>query len=225
MKSVYLWLDLLTILFPLVFSFEKRLKYYRKWPSVFLSIIPFAIIFILWDIFAVSAGHWSFNPEFVGKITLFALPLEEILFFFCIPFSCIFIYECVSFVVPDKTFRVSRFIWIIPALISSATAFIFREKGYTFLAFSAFSLFFLSGTFFFPQTLASSRFWLANLAILIPFCIINGILTALPVVRYSPEHITGFRIGTIPVEDFFYNLVLIGGCIVLYSIFRKSKRS
>jgi lycopene cyclase domain-containing protein len=48
---------------------------------------------------------------------------------------------------------------------------------------------------------------------LIPFLIVNGILTgsitAEPIVWYSEKHIIGFRILTIPFEDLFYNFSLL----------------
>jgi lycopene cyclase domain-containing protein len=37
---------------------------------------------------------------------------------------------------------------------------------------------------------------------------LTGIATGEPVVWYSADHIVGWRIGTIPVEDLFYNLGL-----------------
>jgi hypothetical protein len=46
---------------------------------------------------------------------------------------------------------------------------------------------------------------------LIPFFIVNGILTSLPVIWYNNQATLGIRIGTIPVEDFIYN----GGLLLL----------
>lgn len=52
-------------------------------------------------------------------------------------------------------------------------------------------------------------FWMAYFIHLIPFLIVNGVLTATPVVLYNPNEITGFRIYTIPIEDTVYALTCL----------------
>jgi lycopene cyclase domain-containing protein len=51
------------------------------------------------------------------------------------------------------------------------------------------------------------------------FLIVNGILTALPVVMYSSHAITGYRVMSIPIEDFAYLFALITPTIALYEYF------
>ncbi|MDT8323003.1 MAG: lycopene cyclase domain-containing protein [Bacteroidota bacterium] len=60
------------------------------------------------------------------------------------------------------------------------------------------------------------RYWIFMAVMLVFFFIVNGILTGLPVVMYSSHAITGFRVITIPVEDFAYMYALITPTIVLY---------
>jgi lycopene cyclase domain-containing protein len=56
-------------------------------------------------------------------------------------------------------------------------------------------------------------FFFSYLVMLIPFFIVNGILTGTgleePVVWYKPEEIAGIRMLTIPVEDVFFGMLLI----------------
>jgi len=65
-----------------------------------------------------------------------------------------------------------------------------------------------------------SQFVLTYIVCLIPFLIVNGILTGqfteAPIVWYSEKHIVGFRLGTIPLEDLFYNYCLILPIIWIY---------
>ena len=56
-------------------------------------------------------------------------------------------------------------------------------------------------------------FMLTYLIALIPFLIVNSILTGSfteePVVWYNDTHNFGIRLGTIPLEDTVYNLLLL----------------
>ena len=64
-----------------------------------------------------------------------------------------------------------------------------------------------------------------GLVILIPFIIVNGILTGSfiegEIVWYNPDEITGIRLITIPVEDFAYGFSLILINLHLMNYFRK----
>ena len=60
------------------------------------------------------------------------------------------------------------------------------------------------------------RFWVA-VAIMFFFKIpSNGYLTGRPIVLYDPAFSLGLRLGTIPVEDFFYGFGLIALTLVLW---------
>nr|WP_262909339.1 lycopene cyclase domain-containing protein [Mucilaginibacter roseus] len=54
-----------------------------------------------------------------------------------------------------------------------------------------------------------SRFYMAYIVSLLPFYIVNGLLTSIPVVLYNDAENLGFRVGTIPFEDHFYSLALL----------------
>ena len=65
--------------------------------------------------------------------------------------------------------------------------------------------------------------WLALAVQYVPFLIVNGILTALPVVIYRPDGILGLRIGTIPVEDAIYAFVLLALPVALFETLSSRK--
>jgi lycopene cyclase domain-containing protein len=101
--SFYLWLNVIILAFPLIFSFERRwIKFYKKLKPLMISLVIVGIFFIAWDVFATSRGHWSFNPNYVNSIKFLGLPLEEILFFVTVPYSCLFVYESVFHFLGDK---------------------------------------------------------------------------------------------------------------------------
>jgi lycopene cyclase domain-containing protein len=70
-----------------------------------------------------------------------------------------------------------------------------------------------------------SKLVFAYLVILVPFFIVNGILTGTgleePVVWYNDEENLGMRILTIPIEDSIYGFLLIASNITLFEYFKR----
>lgn len=220
--SLYLWLNVLTILFPLIASFEKKINYYSKWKYLFPAIIIVYIPFIIWDILFTSQGVWGFNSAYLNDIKLFGLPIEEHLFFICIPFSCIFIYECVKY----KWYQYynTSGSWVnMFAIALFLVGGIFLSKSYTSITF--FSLAVLLVVLVFYRVKYLNLFFLAYLFILIPFFIVNGILTGSfihnEVVWYNNEENMGIRLFTIPIEDAFYGMLLILLNVAVYEYLKK----
>ena len=95
-----------SVLFPLAWSFERRVTYYKKWKYLFPSIFLTAFFFLVWDELFTRRDIWGFNDTYITGLKLGSLPLEEILFFVIIPFSCVFIYECVGYFLPgDRSYK------------------------------------------------------------------------------------------------------------------------
>jgi lycopene cyclase domain-containing protein len=58
-------------------------------------VIPI-LAFYAWDAYAVSSGHWTFDPDRILGITLpGGVPLDELLFFMVIPLAAILTLEAV----------------------------------------------------------------------------------------------------------------------------------
>ncbi len=88
------------ILFTIIGSFwlEIVLKVgvLRRVKRLFLSIAPVAILFLIWDAYAISQGHWYFDSnQILGVIGPFDIPLEEFLFFIFIPIASVMTIEAV----------------------------------------------------------------------------------------------------------------------------------
>lgn len=97
MKYEYFIVLIFTIAVPLIKSFSKEIKFYRPLKRFIASIsFPF-VIFVIIDAIAVKRDLWTFNKAYVTGIYFFGLPIEEILFFAVIPFSCIFTWETVKY--------------------------------------------------------------------------------------------------------------------------------
>jgi lycopene cyclase domain-containing protein len=73
-----------------------RVGVLRRWRLLVLTVGPVAAVFVTWDLLAIAAGHWSFDPTQVVGLTLpGGLPLEELLFFLVVPLCAILGFEAV----------------------------------------------------------------------------------------------------------------------------------
>ncbi|MCB0516833.1 MAG: lycopene cyclase domain-containing protein [Chitinophagales bacterium] len=218
---VYASLLLLTLLVPLARSFEPRIHFVSYWKILFKAIAPIALFFIVWDVFFTAKHIWGFNETYVLGFNFYGLPLEEIAFFWVVPFACVFIYEVLNyFVKKDLLQKFAPAITIMLLIVSGVIAFRYATKLYTFLSF-AISFFLLCLQILWIKPAYLGRFYLAFMVILVPFLAINGVLTALPVVWYNPAAIIGVKIGTIPFEDVFYCLDLLLPIVNLYEYQKK----
>jgi lycopene cyclase domain-containing protein len=219
--SLYLVLDLAVAAFPVALSFDRRVRFFRRWPAAMLSALIVSVPFIAWDSLMSARGAWGFNPRFSGDIRILHLPPAELLFFFVVPFACIFLYEVACAYWRDGTARPRRAPWLAAAAALAALAFAAAPRMYTAGVLAAAALFFLLSAMLAPDMLASRRVWLSLLFSYLPFLAANGVLTALPVVTYAPWAILGPRVHTIPVEDFLYSLTLLGFCLMVYRVLRR----
>ena len=68
----------------------------RRAKRATLSIFPVAIIFLIWDYYAVHSGHWFFDKkQVVGIYGPAGVPLEEFLFFIIVPLAGLMTIEAV----------------------------------------------------------------------------------------------------------------------------------
>jgi lycopene cyclase domain-containing protein len=216
--SNYLLINIFIIIIPLIFSFENKIRFYKKTAVIGTTIIMVGIPFIIWDSIAVRRGDWSFNEEYLTGIKLFNLPLEEIFFFITVPYSTLFIYETLNFYLKDKNIFYNKFIYIIIFLFSLIISFIFFFQYYTATIFVFFAVYIILASSFYKNILSSKNYWIFILLTYKPFFIVNYLLTSMPIVLYNPESIWGIKILTIPLEDFIYSFTLISFYLMVYKI-------
>ena len=98
------------------------------------------------------------------------------------------------------------------------TGFIYLDKYYTSLTFIFTGVFILLLYLFrkYFKSFDAISFLVSYAICLIPFLIVNGFLTAIPVVVYNNAENLGIRIYTIPFEDAFYGMLLLLMNIVIY---------
>lgn len=217
----YLIVNILSLLFPLSYSFESKISYYKKWKYLFVAIVIVGCFFVIWDSIFTGLGIWRFNPKYILGIYFFRLPLEEWLFFIIIPFSSVFIYESLNYYIKKdilKPYSVVITFFLIGILL--ALGFLNLHRLYTSVTFFLTSVCLLVHYLVFKNEILG-RFYLAYLVHLIPFFIVNGILTSYPVVIYNDAQNLGIRMGTIPIEDSIYGMFLLLFNISIYEYLAK----
>ncbi len=217
----YSFLLIATLAYPILQSFEHRLEFYKTWKYLFPAILITSVIFIAGDVWFVNIGIWKFNPDYVvGKI-FFDLPFEEWLFFIVIPFACVFIYEVLHyFIKKDILASQSKYITLFLSFALIIVSFIYYNKMYTFSTFLLLGIFLLIHQFLLKSTYLG-RFYITWLVCLLPFFLVNGVLTAMPVLIYNNSQMLGIRLYTIPLEDVFYGMLQILLVVTLYEEFKK----
>ena len=224
--SYYLKILILSTFIPIIFSFHPKVKFYIYYKSIFKATLLVSSIYILWDIIFTKLGIWGFNNQYLNGFYIFNLPIEEILFFLCIPFCCLYTYHLV------EKFNISFFkntdwekINVYFLFIVLVLGLINYTKLYTFICFIMFSLvlFIVNKS---SININFNFFYTTFILIIIPFLIINGALTGLffdqTVVWYNNKEILGLRIFTIPVEDAFYAHQLILLNLMFYKKYSSS---
>src|SRR5690606_19274060 len=132
MALTYLLVLFFTIIICLIASFDRRIRFDRHFGAFFKAAVLVAIPFIAWDAWFTAEGVWWFDTNYTLGLVIAGLPLEEWLFFLCIPFSCIFTYYCI-----DKFFKwewlasLNNLIVFIAIVVCSVMALLHYDKIYT----------------------------------------------------------------------------------------------
>lgn len=225
MDYLYLLLNLGSISVPFLFSFHPKLKFHNYWKSLFLAIVITMLIFIPWDVIFTKNGFWGFNDTYFLNERIFGLPIEEWLFFICIPYACVFTHYALLHYFPNMKLssNITRYLSFgFIGLFLIVTLFNY-DKWYTFINF-------LYAVILIPIVLKTNKellqsYFLTFLVMLIPFFIVNGILTGSlienEVVWYNNQENLGIRITTIPIEDSVYAFTLILTNLALTEFFQK----
>ena len=223
--DLYTRIDLLVLALPLALSFDRKVAFWRKWPQVLAAIAVVMAVFIPWDVWKTVRGVWGFNPEYAGQWRFLHLPLGEWLFFACVPYACLFILECVRGYFRDRPVAIPRGRVLAVAAGFAVAAWLLRHKIYTGTVVLSAGVMLAAMEWAVPATLRSRNFWAALALTYLPFLVANGVLTALPIVWYDDAQILAIRVGSIPVEDFFYSFSMLALAILVHDSVGKRRNA
>lgn len=236
MHSTYLLVNVLSAIVPFLFSFYPAIRFNKHFPAFFTGNLLAAACFISWDVFFTARGVWGFNSRYILGPHLFNLPVEEVLFFICIPFACVFTYHCLN-----TFYTITWPSWLERTVVLVVTVFLLiigllqLNKAYTSVSFISTAILLLLLHVVFKVKWLPGFLTIYPL-LLLPFLLVNGILTGTglqqPVVWYNNAENVGIRVMTIPVEDFVYalemmllNLFFYEKCKPVFQARFKSKKS
>ena len=221
--SLYFKVLLFSFIIPFIFSFHQKIKFYKFFKQIAASLSLIGFFFIIWDIYFTKIGVWGFDKKHHSSIMLSNLPLEEVLFFFVIPFVCVFTY----FVLSEKkvlNLNINTTFLKLICILLIVLAVLFFKNAYTISVLILTILILLYIIYYRPDWIG--YFFSMYLIIhIFPFLLVNGVLTGyitdLTPVWYDSNNIIGVRLGTIPVEDFLYSFILLFLNTSLFEYLRK----
>lgn len=218
-EYLYFYLLIFTMAYPVAQSFEKRLSFYKSFRSIILASAVMMLLFIPWDIAFTYFEVWSFNYDYTVGFRILGLPIEEWLFFICVPFACLFIYRVLIYFMPRfPSLKISSIVTVTLGFVLCILALWYKDQAYTSITFGLAGLGCIVVGLWQPYWI--SAFLVMYAVSWIPFLLVNGALTgnftASPVVSYHPEEIIGLRVTTIPIEDSVYNLLMLLIVVAVY---------
>ena len=220
-RFTYLFLDAITIIFPLLLSFDQKIHFWRKWNLLIPSVLITSTLYLVWDVWFTTSEVWVFNHRYLVGLNLFSLPLEEYLFFIVVPYACMFIYECLIGYFPNLPLN-GKWTNLIMAGFTTTIAAYNYDRLYTFITFGliGITLWYL---IVFKSAIINKiqqHLFPAWLLSIIPMFYVNGVLTSKPVLIYNNLENLGIRIGSIPFEDFFYNYLYMLWMVIIFENLR-----
>lgn len=224
----YILINFFTVVICFLASFDKRILFNRFFGTFLISSTIVVVPFIGWDIWFTEKGVWWFDTRYTLGFTLAGLPIEEWLFFYCIPFACVFTYYCM-----DKFFNLkwvnsfNNIIVFIATIFLTVVGLLYHHKIYTLVTVIV-TLLTLSYLHFIAKKEWIGQASLVYLILMPGFFAVNGILTGSiipsPIVNYNPDSFLGIRMLTIPVEDAVYGYSQFLLNVYFFSLLKKKHR-
>jgi lycopene cyclase domain-containing protein len=229
MAYTYSLILFFTVIICFIASFDKRIQFNHHFGAFLKAAIVVAIPFIIWDIWFTAHGVWWFNTNYTLGIAIAGLPLEEILFFIFIPFSCIFTYYTI-----DKYYKwevlsaFNNLLVFVSLIILSVVGLLNTNKIYTFITalVTVLTLLYLH---FIAKVAWLTKASLVFTILMLGFFPVNGVLTGSfienPIVNYNPNDFLGIRMFTIPIEDAVYGYSQFLLVLYFFKLFKQNRES
>ena len=223
MKFEYLLFNLVVIIGPVVSRFSHQIRHVSRWRLKLLVSGIVMIPYIIWDVL-VTGSHWHFNKAYTLDFRLFGLPIGEWLFFITVPFGCLLVWETLPDAKLSTRLKSLRYVRTVLYMALPIGIWVFNiGKQYTGLVLCCIGLVGLTDTLLKTELLMQLKTYIYLGIVVGLILIFNGYLTARPVVLYGEAYQMGYRILTIPIEDFGYGFTLMLFNVILYEKLRTAQ--
>lgn len=213
--STYMWLLVIIIAVPLAAAvWPWRFRWTsRQWRRFSLVTILVSLPWIILDMWSHGRGWWQYSPEHTSLWRIIGLPIEEVLFFVVVPFACLALLSGIERSTSQRYLPHRVVITVCGVIVVAAAvmALLISRERTIFDAILAIIVIAVMASQWQRWTISDGIWWLVVIGL---FLICNTILTSVPIVTYNYNYGSMVRIGSIPVEDVFYNLSLLG-CVWL----------
>ena len=225
MNYTYLLVNLGLLLFSgLVFS-NRQINFAGQSKFIILAVLINVFAFSVPTEFLTQLKVVVFNPPYLSGMTLWELPIEELLLSLLLPFSGIAIYLFLNVRYKDNSLeKYSLALSNMMLGVCIAMLYFGHQKLYTLFTFSILLVFLLYIEYV-NKIRFMYKFYRAFLVSLLLFYTVYGILTSIPVIQYTTEETLNFNFSHIPFESHFYYMSMLLLSIYLYELFKSRARN
>jgi len=224
MNYTYLLINLVPLLLAVLLFSQKKTEFVKHSKFIILAVLINVFAFSIPTEFLTQLKVIVFNPPYLTGMTLWQLPIEELLLSLFLPIAGIAIYDYLNSRYPDNTSdKYSLAVSNIMLGICIAMLYFGYQKLYTVFTFSILLVFILYIEYV-SKIRFMYRFYRAYLVSLIPFYLVYGLSTSIPVLQYNVSETLNFNLAHIPFEAHFYFMGMLLLSIFLYEVFKARAR-
>lgn len=224
MSYTYLFINLGILIIPVILFSLPQLNFTGNSKFIVLSVLINVFAFSVPTEFLTQLKVIVFNPPYLTGLSLWELPVEELLISLVLPLAGLAIYLFLNDRFPDnKRDKYSLALSNILMGVCIAMLYFGHRKFYTLITFSILLIFILYIEYF-NKLRFMYRFYRAYLLTLIPFYLVYGIATSLPVIQYKNAETLDFNLGHIPFENHFYFMAMLLLSVYLFELFKSRAR-
>jgi lycopene cyclase domain-containing protein len=224
MKHTFFLIDLLNLPVVIIIAFLRRDMLTKKWKAFLFPSLITGGVFVLINSYFTYLSVWKVSDLYVHGLKIANLYIEEILFCFCISFSCVFSFGYLYAHI-KKPLTYWKEVEVAFVVFLFDIALFLNHNIFDFFVFSTLATLLLIAKFICKIRLLSRFYFIISL-VFFPLLLINYLLSAnilgVPIISYNDSAILGTRIFTIPVEIPFYDMsLIIMNLLIYYHFFYK----
>lgn len=203
-RFTFLFIDLIIIGLPVLFSFSKHLHFISRLKHVVVATLVVSTIYIPWNIAFTTLKIWSYNPLKHLGTNLAKMPMEAYLYFTFTPYLCIFIYVWLTKLIKKNYFKGAHFA-LTPFLIAGMVLLLINNFDQTYAAISMCFLILLLLIQLVNGKRYMGKFYLSFVFSIIPLFLVDTLLAASKVIIYNPKVTLSYKLGYLPIDNLIFD--------------------